>query len=89
LKILEAFALGTPVVATSKGAEGLEIKNGEHLLVADNPAEFARAVIRLRTEPTLAASLALNARKLVEQQYGWDTIGQTLTNLMEKIKGRL
>ena len=41
LKILEAMALGTPVVATSKGAEGLDAVDGEHLLLADDPATFA------------------------------------------------
>ncbi len=41
LKILESMALGTPVVATSKGAEGLDVVNGEHLLIADDPRAFA------------------------------------------------
>ena len=41
LKILEAMALGTPVVATSKGAEGLDVIDGEHLLLADDPETFA------------------------------------------------
>ena len=45
LKILEAMALGTPVVSTSKGAEGLLAANGRSILVADEPERFASGVI--------------------------------------------
>ncbi len=43
LKILEAMALGTPVVSTSKGAEGLEITHGQDILIADDPKSIAQA----------------------------------------------
>lgn len=75
LKILEAMALGTPVVATSKGAEGLDVADGEHLLIADDPAAFAEAVLRVLRDPALRKRLALNARGLVESRYDWETIG--------------
>src|SRR4029077_11584916 len=45
LKILESLALGTPVVSTSVGSEGLDLRSGEHLLLADTPQAFADAVI--------------------------------------------
>jgi glycosyltransferase involved in cell wall biosynthesis len=83
LKVLEAMALGTPVVATSKGAEGLEVTPGEHLLVADDPEAFARAVIDLLTNPPLLAKLASDARRLVEERYEWRQIGQRFVDLME------
>jgi glycosyltransferase involved in cell wall biosynthesis len=72
LKILEAMALGTPVVSTAKGAEGLEVVNGEHLLVADEPAEFAGAIGRLVSDPDLCDRLVIQARSLVENS----TIGR-------------
>lgn len=71
LKILEAMALGTPVVATSKGAEGLDVCHEEHLLIADTPARFAAAVVRLLQDQSLRVRLAQNARQLVRQKYDW------------------
>ena len=75
LKILEAMALGTPVVSTSKGAEGLNVTNGEDILLADAPDAFAKQVLRVLRDPQLRARLSRNARQLVESQYGWDSIG--------------
>jgi polysaccharide biosynthesis protein PslH len=83
LKILEAMALGTPVVSTRKGAEGLEVIDGQHLLLANHPADFADCTVRLLREPGLRASLAANARRLVEQRYDWAQIGQRFVMLVE------
>ena len=84
LKILEAMALGTPVVATRKGAEGLEVTDGEHLLLADDPQQFAQRTIRLLSDDDLRRRLAANARRLVEQQYDWRQIGQRFATLVEE-----
>lgn len=86
LKILEAMALGTPVVATSKGAEGLSVADGEHLLITDDPARFAQYVIALLRDPAQRAHLAHNARCLVETQYDWETIGAQFVALVEGTK---
>jgi glycosyltransferase involved in cell wall biosynthesis len=85
LKILEAMALGTPVVSTSKGAEGLEATRGEDILIADTPAEFADAVLRLLSDGALRARLAANGRRLVESRYGWKVIGEKLDHLLRKV----
>ena len=69
LKILESMALHTPVVATSKGAEGLEVVADEHLLMADTPDAFAEAVVRLLRSPDLQRQIAANAYHLVGQRY--------------------
>ena len=71
VKILEAFARGIPVVSTTIGVEGIDARDGEHLLVADDPGQFAAAVIRLLREPATAARLAAAARSLVEERYDW------------------
>lgn len=84
LKILEAMALGTPVVATSKGAEGLDVVDGTHLLVADTPEAFAHATTRLLQDPNLYATLATNARRLVEENYEWQQIGAHFVQLVEQ-----
>jgi len=71
LKILEAMALGTPVVATSKGAEGLDAISGEHLLLADSPVDFADCVIKLLRDVPLRLNLAERASVLVQEKYNW------------------
>jgi glycosyltransferase involved in cell wall biosynthesis len=73
VKILEAFARGIPIVSTTIGVEGIDARHGEHLLVADSPEDFARAVARLLRDPDLAARLARAGRQLVEARYDWRT----------------
>lgn len=83
LKILEALALGTPVVATSKGVEGLDLQPGRDLLVADTPHDFAREVIRLLTDPDLREHLSRNGRRAVEDQYGSHQIAADLHKFLQ------
>ncbi len=85
LKILEAMALRTPVVATTKGAEGLEVCDGEHLLIADTPEDFARAVIRLLEDPDLGRRLAENAYRLVREVYDWEAIMPRFLNIVSPV----
>lgn len=84
LKLLEAMALGTPVVATSKGAEGLEVQDGEHILIADTPEAFARAVLRLLGEPGLRGRLADAASALVRDKYDWAAVMPGFLDLIER-----
>lgn len=83
LKILEAMALGTPVIATRKGAEGLNVVDGEHLLLADDPATFAHRTSELLRDASLRARLVCNARQLVEEHYDWTQLGHQFVNLVE------
>lgn len=85
LKILEAMALGTPVVATTKGAEGLDGENEKHLLIADAPDAFADATIRLLKDQQLAAHLANNGHALVSEQYDWKTKMPQFLDLLERV----
>lgn len=71
VKILEAMAMGVPVVSTSIGAHGLEVVPGEHLLIADDPAEFAAATLSLLASPARRAALAAAARQLALARYDW------------------
>jgi polysaccharide biosynthesis protein PslH len=84
LKILEAMALRTPVVSTSKGAEGLDVEPEHHLLVADTPAEFATAIISLLRDPARAHYLAANAYQLVATRYDWKTVLPSFLSLVEQ-----
>jgi glycosyltransferase involved in cell wall biosynthesis len=89
LKILEAMALGVPVVATRKGAEGLDVADGEHVLLADDPGEFAAKVMSVLQDTALRERLRGHARRLVEQRYDWRMIGQQFVDLVETaVKGK-
>jgi glycosyltransferase involved in cell wall biosynthesis len=83
LKILEAMSLGTPVISTAKGAEGLEVENGVHLLIADSPGEFAEQVLRLLRSAELREDLAHNAARLVSEKYEWSQIGAGFRQAVE------
>jgi glycosyltransferase involved in cell wall biosynthesis len=72
LKILEAWAAGTPVVSTTIGAEGLPVRDGEHLLLADGPLQFAEAVNRLLACSDLREKLSVAGRLLLEKEFTWE-----------------
>jgi len=74
VKLMEAFATGIPVVSTSIGAEGLRDKNVDVAEVADRPADFARATLRLLQDRPYARQLAYNARQVVDRDWDCATI---------------
>jgi sugar transferase (PEP-CTERM/EpsH1 system associated) len=71
LKIFEAMAMEKAIVTTAVGAEGLPVRDGEHVLLADTPAAFAKAVVRLLRDPAYAAALGAQAAQLVRSRFGW------------------
>lgn len=79
IKILEAFATGLPVVATSVGAEGLDVVGGRHLLLADDAESFAEACLRVWRDPVLRESLVAEGRARWQERYRWDVIAPTIT----------
>ncbi|MGZ9234682.1 MAG: glycosyltransferase, partial [Anaerolineales bacterium] len=83
LKILEAMAIGTPVVATSKGAEGLSVQNGHHLLMADEPESFAAHVVQLLKNKHSRDHISANALQLVKDYYDWPVLMPKLLGLVE------
>lgn len=70
-KVLEAMAVGTPVVATPRAVAALDVEPGRHLLVAEEPAGIAAACVTLLGDPARGAALGRAARRLVEGRYGW------------------
>lgn len=85
LKILEAMALGRPVVSTSVGAEGLDVVDGEHILIADSPEQFAEKTGRLLEDRTLYDRITANARQLVVARYDWDVIASQLMQVYAEV----
>jgi glycosyltransferase involved in cell wall biosynthesis len=85
LKILEAMAFGRPVVSTAIGCEGLDVVDGQHLFIADDPAEFAEKILRLLGDENLYQRMAAEARELVVSQYDWDQISDKLVDVYSEI----
>jgi glycosyltransferase involved in cell wall biosynthesis len=74
IKIYEAMAAGCPVISTSLGCEGLGLTAGKHLLVADDPGEFAVQCIRILADRAAAAELASAARDQVCRECTWEQV---------------
>jgi glycosyltransferase involved in cell wall biosynthesis len=85
LKVLEALALGTPVIATSKAVEGLEVTADSNVLIADTAETFAAQVLRLFADPQLADRLRTSGRALVESRYTWPRMAALLNERIQQI----
>jgi len=83
-KILEAMALGTPVVASPQAAAGLRVCTGSDLLVGADPQEFATAVLRILNDPPLQLELSTRGRAYVATHHDWTQIIQKLTGIYEE-----
>jgi polysaccharide biosynthesis protein PslH len=79
-KMLEAMALGVPLVATSVCCQGLQVEAGKHLLVADGPEPFACAIELLLDNATLREKLIDAGRAYVEHQHNWADSMAALTD---------
>lgn len=78
LKVLEALSYGKAMVATTEAIAGTDLRPGIDCLVADSPAEFASAILRLFSNPDLRKSLGLAGREAVIQRFSWDVVGEHL-----------
>lgn len=85
LKILEGLAAGTPIVSTSRGAEGLALVPGRDFVLADAPEAFARGVVQLMDDPRLRKQFAANGRKLVEDRYDWASINEQFDAFIRQV----
>lgn len=91
LKVLEGLSMEKAMVSTSLGCEGIDLRHGEHLLVADDARAFADAVLSLMDNLPLARALGAQGRALIERQYTWATIVDQLeafhTRVLERVPG--
>ena len=87
LKIVEAMAMGRPVVSTTLGAEGLEVVSGRDLLIADQPEAFAGALLRVLEDQELGARIGAAARQLAVTRYAWAAAAETLESFFAEILG--
>ena len=82
LKIYESMAAQVPVVSTAIGAEGLDWSDGQNILIADSPTNFANRCLQLLEDPTQAQKLAQDAFRLVDQHYSWQAITDQFERLL-------
>jgi len=85
IKIFEAMAMGKAVVSTTLGAEGLPVTHGENIILADDPAEFAREVVKLLRDSRRRASIGKSARQLVEENYGWPSVAAYFDQIIHRV----
>ncbi len=87
-KILEAMALGRPVVSTRLGAEGIPASDGENIILADGPDDFVKGITGLIGNAELYHRIQNNARKLMEEHYAWDKGVARLEAVLEDMMNR-
>ncbi len=79
------MAVGTPVLTTPLGNEGIEALDEEEILICDKPEEFIAKTLKLASDDYLYAKLSRNGRKFIENKYDWKNITSKLDNLYQDL----
>jgi polysaccharide biosynthesis protein PslH len=87
LKVLDGLASARALVSTRPGAEGIDVVDGEHVLLADAPEDFAARTAELLADPARRAALATAGRRLAEQRYEWGALGDRLEHELRALVG--
>jgi sugar transferase (PEP-CTERM/EpsH1 system associated) len=82
LKIYEALAMEHPLVSTTIGAEGLPLEDGKHMLIADDAAAFAQAVLSLLEDPPRATTMGRTSAAFVRENFGWDAAAEAFARIV-------
>lgn len=85
IKIIEGMAAGKPIISTTTGAEGIEVKNGHDILIADTAAAFRQAIDKLIKDKTQAIHIAREARNTIEKKYNNTSLMKKLSQFYENI----
>lgn len=88
-KYLESFASGLPVVTTNVGIKGINVKDGEEVIIRDNPQDIADAALKLLSDEILYKKIATNAKGMVAKIYDWDPIAKKLSRIYEALGSNL
>lgn len=88
LKVLEAMAMGAPIVSTSMGVDGFDVHNGRELMIADEPDRFAAAVVHVLNDARKRQTLGEQGRRFVESSYDWRAIVPRLEQVYGEIARR-
>jgi glycosyltransferase involved in cell wall biosynthesis len=87
LKIFEAMAMAKAVVSTTIGAEGLPVRHGESIVLADDPEDFARQTVALLRSPERRKQIAAAAHKMVTEKYSWAKVADGFAEVLEQVSG--
>lgn len=83
-KLLEAFAVGTPIVSTRMACGDLPCRDGEHLFLADDAVLFAERIVLLLRSPELRRAMAAKAQTFVRANYDWEIVARTLEEVLQR-----
>ena len=81
IKAYEAMAMGKAIVSTQVGVEGLPVRHGEQLVIADDPEKFAANIVHLLRDAAARISIETAARSLVEHHFGWQAVAESFANV--------
>jgi glycosyltransferase involved in cell wall biosynthesis len=84
VKMLEAFAMGCPVVTTRIGAMGYPVRNGEEAIFADTPLEFSDALRTLIGSMEFRRQLGERGRRMVTEKFGWNRLAEDFLSVVEE-----
>ncbi len=84
-KVLEALALGAPMVSTAIGIEGVAVTDRMNVLMAEDAQTFADCCLQILESPELRNRLSREGRRLIEDRYSWSTLGDQVTGLFEEL----
>ncbi|MFA5073582.1 MAG: glycosyltransferase [Nitrospirota bacterium] len=85
LKVLNALSLGKAVVTTRVGAEGIDVEDGVHLVIADDPTSFAQKTIELLRNPEKIKTMGEKGRQRILERYDWSAIGKIQLNAYREL----
>ena len=85
VKILDAWLWGIPIIATRIGAEGIDLHDGEDILIANSPGAFAEAVVRVLTDMELNRRMRAQGRAWVEANYAWRNVYQRVDQIYARL----
>ncbi|MBD3615431.1 MAG: glycosyltransferase [Gracilimonas sp.] len=88
LKVVEALSMKKPVVSTSIGCEGIEVVDGDSILIEDEPKDFAEAVVQLLQNRNLRSHLTENGYRLVKEKYDWSVVGNHMLNVYDHLSAK-
>jgi glycosyltransferase involved in cell wall biosynthesis len=85
LKVLDGMAHRVPLVTTGIGAEGLSVKHGEHVLIAESAEAFVESILRIKRDLPLADRLVSNAYALVRDNFSWGAIQNHIVDWLSEL----
>ena len=88
IKIIEGMALGRVIISTTIGAEGIDYKDGQNILIANTAKEFNRQLSWLKANPEKLYEIGQNGKKLVETYYNNQRITEKLLSFYSKVLGK-